>query len=503
MINPNSVSILIVDDQPDSLFSLQYRVSILFKELDKQLINIKTASNIDEMRRLLDEESFHVILLDKDLGKDKNNEKVDGIEQIPHILEISPRSKILVITASDDINAAVKAMQYGAVGYVTKNPSDENQKYCNQQILNALRTAKVEMDLFSKNNSLDTSIGSYICKSKAMQNIDYKLRALASVNTSVLILGESGLGKTHAAKRLSNLSKEHHKQPNRPFVNVNINAIPKTLLESELFGSEKGSYTNAIERKQGYFEAAANGDLFLDEIGDAPLELQGALLKVIEEKHFRRIGGNVDIKMSARIIFATNKDLDLLVKKGDFRADLYARISVVQLLMPSLHERKEDVPYICQTITNDIQKENHQEFSFSDFPPHLKSHFSGDYIPFNIRGIRNELERIFIFSPLKPNGKRDYSSWRNILMRLEPEEKLSLRDFEPIEKQIRQLAERLATKDRLGLNEAINLLEKNTIEYVTQVARTNKKQAEILKLKESTLLLRKSKIFGPVVQENV
>ncbi len=502
MNSRDQVSILIVDDHKDTLFTLHYRVSSIFKSLDKSLLNIKTATTVEEMRFKIREETFHVILLDKDLGETPDGDRIDGIDEIPNILEISPRSKILVITACEDVHAAVKAMQYGALGYVSKKPSADNQLYCDQQILNALKSAKTELELFSQKTTGETDSGTYIVKSKAMQDFDFKLKTLASVNTPVLILGESGLGKTHAAKRLSQLTKEANKQQQRPFINVNINSIPKTLIESELFGSEKGSFTSSNERKQGLFEAAAGGDLFLDEIGDASLELQGSMLKVIEEKSFRRVGGNTDIKMNARNIYATNKNLEEMVKQGYFRSDLYARISIVSLNMPSLQERKEDLPYICQLITNEIQREHKQDFSYTDFPQSLKEHFQSDYIPFNIRGIRNELERVFIFCPLKPNGKRDYSMWKNILIQVDGKKSVKMRDFEPLEVLIRKIAERLVQQDNhLGLDDVTHLIEKNAIEEAMSVSSKNRKQAEILKINENTLYSKKYKFFGNIQQE--
>lgn len=503
MNNTNDVSILIVDDHADSLFALQYRVSVLFKEVHYSKVNIKTVSSEKEMFLALDENIFHVVLLDRDLGKDTFGQKIDGVELIPKILEVSPRSKILMVTASSDVDAAVKAMQLGAVGYLTKNPSETNQAYVDQQILGALKSAQVEMGLFTKVSSPQIDVGTYVCKSKAMRELDIKLQTLASINTSVLFLGESGLGKTHAAKRLHLLSKKAFNQVDRPFINVNINAIPKTMLEAELFGSEKGSFTSSNERKQGFFEAAAGGDLFLDEIGDAPLELQGALLKVIEEKHFRRIGGTSDIKMTARVIFATNKDLSEKVKQKEFRQDLYARLSIFQIEMPNLQKRKEDIPYICQMITDEFKSVYKQDFSYSDFPVQLKDHFVNDYIPFNIRGLKNELERLIVYCPLKPNGKRDYSMWRNIMMQVEGQEKISQKQFTPIEQVIRDLALRVASQERIGLNETLDLLERNIIEEVSKVTPVNKKQADILKIPGSTLHVKKAKIFGPKNAENV
>lgn len=498
------VSILLVDDHSETLFTLQYRVSSIFKSLDKGLINIKTATTVEEMFHRIQEEAFHVILLDKDLGKNPEGNTIDGIEQIPHILEISPRSKIIVITACEDVDAAVQAMQLGAIGYVSKKPTKENQLYCDQQILNALKSAKTEMELFSRKASNLNFSGNYVVKSKAMKEFDLKLNALASVNTPVLILGESGLGKTHAAKRLNQLTKDTSKQVQRPFINVNINSIPKTLIEAELFGSEKGSFTSSNERKQGLFEAAAGGDLFLDEIGDASLELQGSLLKAIEEKTFKRVGGNSDIRMNARIIYATNKNLDELVRRGEFRQDFYARISIVKLEMPSLQERKDDIPYICQNITNEIEKEHGQNFSFSDFPQNLREHFLKDYFPFNIRGIRNELERLFIFCPLKANGKRDYSIWKNVLSQLENKMILSSSDLEPIEKLIHKVAERLVQHDNhLSLDDALLLLEKNAMEEASSKVSQIRSQAELLKIKKSTFYSRKLKMFGSLSSEKL
>lgn len=483
------ISILIVDDSESSRINNQEVVKKLFE--GSSTLKIQLASSELEMFQTLRDGKFHVILLDRDLGEDENGEMIDGINLIPDILEVQPSSRILVVTYFADTQLAVKAMQNGAMGFVTKGIEPEDIEYRNQQILKALREAQFEIESLRKNISPTSSIGEYICKSDAMKMVDIQLNALSEVNTPVLFLGESGLGKTHGARRLNELSREFYKQKKRVFANVNINSLPENLIESKLFGHERGAFTGATDRKQGLFEIAAGGDILLDEIGDASLLLQDKLLKVIEEKSFRRIGGQQEIKTNARIMFATNKDIDKLITEGKFRHDFYARICTVKIEMPSLNKRKEDIPYICEKICQQINAENNKNISYNDFPASLKKYFKRDNILFNIRGIKHDIERLMIFCPQKNNGKVDYTMWKNILDNSSKKSGLNLESVnkEDLDTLIGPIAANLGKEGWPGISAIKNRLEAKTFPEAYKRYPKNKERADVLGLSESVISL--------------
>ncbi len=491
-----TVNILIVDDHLDSRFSTQARVTKMFSDLDSNELIIKTAATIDELYAQIKEFSFHVILLDRDLGKDSEGKMIDGVEHIENILELRPKTRLYVLTSFEDISLANKARDYGAHGYLTKNPSEENQRYIDAQIKQAVKDSQLELEFERIKAVRDSRAAtSYVSKSHSMKRIEGNLKSLAEINTPVLITGDSGLGKTYTAKRLHKLTEEFHGEKNRAFLYKDINTIPKTLQISELFGHEKGSFTGASERKMGLFELATGGTLFLDEIGDATPELQGALLNVIEEKSYRRLGGKQDLKINARIIFATNKNLEALVASGEFRRDLYARICAIEIEMPPLSERKEDIPLICEFLSGEINRENGKNISFNDFPATLKQYFVSANFPDNIRGIRNDLVRLAAFCPIKQSGKVDYSSWRSILnytKKPNHQNRISQKTLDSI---VEELAQYVGSPNGPGLAAALDLLEYKSLEYASSKYKKRVKQAEILKLKPSTLQTKKNKYF--------
>jgi DNA-binding NtrC family response regulator len=447
------IKILIVDDSEHSRLSNLLVIQKLFTQQISYDHNVELASSASEMFNKLSNNKFNLILLDRDLGEDSENKMIDGIELIDDILTIQPNSRVLVITSFDDIKLATKALSKGAMGFITKSTSEEDIKYRDDLILKAVKDSIFEIEALRRSIDGQHDNSGYICESDAMKSIDATIKALSEVKTHVLLLGESGLGKTHAARRLHELSARYFKQSKRPFANINVNAITSALSESQLFGHEKGSFTGATQRTQGFFELADGGDIFLDEIGDATMELQGKLLKVIEEKRFRRIGGDKDIATTARILLATNKDLKKLVKEGTFREDLYSRICAVSIEMPKLNDRKEDIPYISQIISNKFKKENNRNISYSDFPLELKEYFLRDDIPFNIRGIKNDIERLMILSYNKSKDKYDYSSWRSVLNYTSPSSNISCRAES--DKTINQDIDSLVSKlvDKVGTNE--------------------------------------------------
>ena len=492
------LNILIVDDQRFAQLENLQIVSELCKEISSIKPNIVLASSIQTMEECLKSQDFHLVLLDKDLGpsevvKTQKNgvHKVviacnqDSIEHIPSILAIQPHARIIMVTAYEDIQLSVKAIQNGAMDYITKGNEPHKVEYKNKQILKALRDSQLELQALRRSYyQTDSSANKYVFQSKAMREIDRNLKALSQANVHVLILGESGSGKTETAKRLGKLTQKFRKERERVFVNLNVAAISDTLIESELFGHEKGAFIGATKTRKGFFEIARNGDLFLDGIGDASLNFQAKILKVICEKEFRRVGGRTPIKTNnIRLIFASNKNLEDMVKKGLFRKDLYERISVAVLKMPSLNDRKEDIPILCQRLANVLNKKNRKNISYADFPPPLQDYFKENNLELNIRGLKNNIERLMVFCPLKSNGKIDYKNWKHVL---------SYKDFQKgseeenleLDQLMNLTASKIAKRGGPGLKHAKAIFEKKIISKVQSDFTKNRDRARILKISE-------------------
>ena len=498
MIKEYSVSVLIVDDDFSSRKTNEEEVRSLFSEMSTSELNIKTAHDIDSMYVALDEDVFHVILLDRDLGRDKSKKIIDGIQHIQDILEIQPNAKILVVTSFLNPQLAVEAIKKGAINFLNKGYDEKDFSYRKSKILKALKSSKYEIDLLKK--SVQSSKGvahKYPCISRAMKNLDRKIEDLAKINVPVLITGDPGLGKTHAAKRLNELSQEYFKQKERPLSNININTLSSKIVESELFGHKKGAFTGAINDKQGIFSLALSGDVFLDEIGDSSLELQGKLLKVLDEKVYRAVGGNKDLKTNARVIMATNKNLEKLIEEGKFRQDLYDRISAFDLKMPELNQRKEDIPLICQAITNKLRKEHSKGISYTDFPEELKTHFIENEHKGNIRGIQNQILQLVSYCPeMKSSKKLNYGRWKFIIY----ENQAFKRSLDPnslgTESLLKQLAKRIGSKDWPGLMRVKELVEILSIKEAYKRFPKNTLRAQALGVSEATVSVKTKEYVG-------
>ena len=493
-----AVSVLIIDDESGCRTANRIAVEAVFKEIDKSKINICLAESIDDALAELAREQFHVILLDRDLGKDSKGELIDGIKYIPSILSLQPNAEVFMVTGHEDTRLVVEALKLGASGYLLKRADEEYAGYWEQQIGQALMRSKAKID--SVRNSLVNGSGfsDYVCISPAMRMLDIRLENLAEVSTSVLFLGPSGLGKTAGAKRLSDLRRAFLGQENRIFLNVNISSIGRELADSILFGHEKGAFTGADRRKQGFFELANGGDLFLDEIGDASLDLQQKLLKVVEEREFQRVGGDSSLHTSARLIFATNRDLEAMVRAGTFRADLYARISTISLQMPSLEERKEDIKDICKAILRRISKEHpNRVFSYETFPDDLKEYLHRDNIPHNIRGIQNDLERLIVMSPRDKSGQPNLAAWKSTLGLSRRSVFHTARPSESIQlSHLMELPTDLIQDGFPGLKEAKRIFERKLVEEATRKFKTNSEIARALKLAPSNVLGKISRYAG-------
>ncbi|MFP3870777.1 MAG: sigma-54-dependent transcriptional regulator [Syntrophobacteria bacterium] len=312
---------------------------------------------------------------------------IDGIEALQRIKSLFPGILIIMVTAASDINTAISAMKLGASDYVVK-PIDIHT--LEGSIRHALEKIQLRKEVqFLQEKYLRENIPCFIGESNAIQDVMHLLEKVARApDTPVLIFGETGTGKELLASAI------HYKSPNfnGPFVALNCSAIPKELIESELFGYEKGAFTGALAAgKKGLVEQAANGTLFLDEIGDLSLEAQAKLLRFLEDGEFYRLGKTEKLKIRTRVVSATNKDLGALIEQGLFRQDLYYRLAVVKLEVPSLNERREDIVPIARSFLAEFS-ERHGK-SFTRFSSESEDILKNHHWRGNIRELKNLIER--------------------------------------------------------------------------------------------------------------
>ena len=329
--------ILVVDDEK----SMRDFLSIVLK---KEGYAVTTAEDGETASRLVQQEIFDLVLTDVKMPK------MNGLQVLKTVKEASPDTIVVMITAFASTETAIEAMKEGAYDYLTKPFQIEEVRLIIQNALEKKRL-RAENQLLKKKVKGAATLEDIIGRSGAMQNVIQVIKKVANTQSNVLILGESGTGKELVAQAIHSDSLRKDK----PFVTVNCSALPEPLLESELFGHMKGSFTGAHTNKPGLFEIAHEGTIFLDEIGDTPSGIQAKLLRVLEEKEFRRIGGTQNIRVDVRIIAATNKDLEKAVAEGTFREDLYYRLDVIPIHLPPLRERVEDIPLMVRhflTIMN-------------------------------------------------------------------------------------------------------------------------------------------------------
>jgi len=373
MIEPEQFKILIVDDEE----SLREVLTIM---LHREGYHVKSAADGAQALVRLNESRFDLIVSDIKMPK------VNGIDLLKEIKERHPETLVMMITAFSSTEEAVEAMRQGAYDYITK-------PFQNDEIRLLIRNALEKSQLLKENTALKAelgqrlSFGSLIGKSRRMQEIYTLIERVADSRTSILITGESGTGKELVAKAI------HHNSPRRDkvFVPINCGAIPENLLESELFGHEKGSFTGATQSKQGLFEIASEGTLFLDEIGELPMPMQVKLLRVLQEQELRRVGGTRNLKVNVRVVAATNKDLDVEVRDGRFREDLYYRLNVIHLDLPPLRERKDDIPELVKHFLVRYAGESPPLISEK-----LMQMLIGYDWPGNIRELENTIERCVV-----------------------------------------------------------------------------------------------------------
>jgi two-component system response regulator PilR (NtrC family) len=356
---------LIVDDEPDIR-------ELLELTLERMHINTRSAADLKEALALLATEKFDICLTDMRLP-DGN-----GIDLVRHIQQQEMELPVAVITAYGSMDTAVAALKAGAFDFVTK-PVDLNVLRNLVKSVLKLSDESVARDRRSR----DTLLGD----AQSMRDIRSTIAKLARSQAPVYISGESGTGKELVAKLI------HSKGPrtDRPFIPVNCGAIPSELMESEFFGHTRGSFTGAVKDKKGLFQVAEGGTLFLDEVAELPLHMQVKLLRSIQEKAVRPIGGEQEIPTDVRILSATHKDLGQLVEAGQFRQDLYYRLNVIQLPVPALRDRSEDVPQLVEHYLGKLARENAQADLFLDESA-LQALCQYDF-PGNVRELENILER--------------------------------------------------------------------------------------------------------------
>ena len=316
---------------------------------------------------------------------------MDGIELMKRAKARQPGIEVVIITAYASIPTAIAAMKEGAYDYIEK-------PFCPERAELLVKKLAEHQELVEENLSLRQKLEDHyrfeniITKSAKMQRVIEVIKVVAKSNATVLITGESGTGKELVARAIHSQSNRHSK----PFIAVSCAALPESLLESELFGHEKGSFTGAYAQKKGKFEFAEGGTLFLDEIGEMSANIQVHLLRVLEEKEFTRVGGNEPIRVDVRVISATNKDLRRAMDKQEFREDLYYRLNVVNVELPPLRERKEDVPLLAQHFLSKFASENRKEIS--GFSPEATQLLLDYDWPGNVRELENAIERAVILA---------------------------------------------------------------------------------------------------------
>lgn len=367
-------TLLIIDDEKSLLEVLE----VVFK---KEGYKVKTATSGTEALEILNSNSVDLVITDIRMPH------ISGMDVLRFVKNNTPEVPVIVITAYGSIQQAVEALKAGALDYIVKPFDVEELKIL---VARGLERKHLEMEniLLKKDLKEKFRFEDMIGKSRVMQEIYNLIEKVAGTDSTVLITGESGTGKELAARAIHNLSRRKDK----PFITINCAALPENLLESELFGHTKGSFTGAVSEKKGMFEVASHGTLFLDEIGEMSPWLQVKLLRALQEKKIRRVGGTDEIPVDVRVIAATNQDLKKRIEEGKFREDLYYRLNVISFEMPPLRKRVEDIPLLVQHFLQKYCKQMGKKMK--RLAPEVVGIFEAYPWPGNIRELENVIERI-------------------------------------------------------------------------------------------------------------
>jgi two-component system, NtrC family, response regulator HydG len=375
---PIDATILVVDDDVA-------HARTVADALETEGYKAEVATTADEGVRRVEEREYDLVVTDLFLGSGS------GFDVLRAARERSPAPEVIVVTGHGSVETAVDAMSRGALTYLAKPLNLAELKAFVRKALERVnlerRTIQLERQL-EKRYGFEAIIGN----APRMQRIFEVLAHVAPTNATVLILGESGTGKELIAKTV------HQNSPRRnmPFVALNCAALSESILESELFGHEKGSFTGASMQRKGRFEYAHKGTLFLDEVGDLPLATQIKLLRVLEEREITRVGSNLPIKVDVRLVAATNQDLEVAVKEGKFRQDLYFRLKVVTILLPPLRERPSDIPLLIDAFVREFATEHAKPIT--GITPEARRFLTSYAWPGNVRELRNTIEHMVVIS---------------------------------------------------------------------------------------------------------
>ena len=377
----NAYSVLIIDDED----ALRYSIK---RALSQRAFTIYEADSGEAGIEVAKKQKMDIILLDNRM------KGMNGIEALQHLRGICPDAKIIVMTAFSTTQTTIEAMKFGAFDYVMKPfdlPKILNLVDSAVDVISETNKNKEQSSIEDINLEEDIKAG-IIGNSLSMQTVYKRIGQVSSSDVTVLITGESGTGKELIARAVHKNSLRN----NKPFIAVNCSAIPENLIESELFGHEKGAFTGANQQRIGYFEQCDSGTIFLDEIGDMPLAAQTKILRALQEGELLRVGGSDVIKVDVRIIAATNKSIESMVKEGSFREDLSYRLNVVRIELPPLRERKEDSPLLINFLLKKVSKNNQgvAEVVASDAMAALTEY----EWPGNVRELENVIHRSAVLS---------------------------------------------------------------------------------------------------------
>ena len=430
--------ILIVDDDQTMRRSL-------VNWFESESHHVYSAASGEEAIKKIKDSSYDIIITELKMPD------IDGLEVLRYTKRLDSDTEVIIITAYGTVETAVNAMKEGAYDYIVKPFSPEEIDHIVKKIIehqSLIRENIILREQLYERHRFENIIG----KSNKMQDIYALIENIAQSNITVLIQGESGTGKEMIARAIHNASLRR----DNPFITVSCGAIPETILESELFGHEKGAFTGAIARKEGRFEMADKGTLFMDEIAEMSLKSQVDLLRVLQEKEFRRVGGIEVIKVDVRIIAATNKDLDKEVERGRFREDLYYRLHVVPINLPPLRERHEDIPLLVRHF---LEKYNTQynrkikEVSPSTFNILLQYDWPG-----NVRQLEHVIEHTILMT------KGEIIQARNLPEKLQKKSKIKTDDA-------------LLERENFNFKENVEKFKKQSIIKALQSAQGVKKEA--------------------------
>lgn len=370
--------ILIVDDEKNTREGLRWA-------LDSTTCEISLAADGEEASRMLAASAFDLVITDLKMPR------MDGMELLNLIIKKHPKTIVIVLTGHATVETAVEAIKKGAYDYIEK---PINIDELNMLVDRALMQKNLEEEDDTQRQSLQQQfdIGNILGVSPAMKGIFEKILHVAPTRATVLVQGESGTGKEMIASAI------HYNSPrkNKPFIKLNCGALTATLLESELFGHEKGAFTDAHRQKVGRFELADGGTLFLDEISETSPEFQVKLLRVLQEQEFERVGGVKTIHVDVRVIAATNKNLKERVQAGAFREDLFYRLNVIQINVPPLRERAEDIPILVESFLQEFSRENNKHNLI--ITPQTMAHLQNFSWPGNVRQLRNVIEGMVVMA---------------------------------------------------------------------------------------------------------